>query len=77
MHVRTVPTLLKGGAYCRGHSRMTPPRLHKCGRSCSPRCSDPRQQRGRARILRENAARFGRTADYTMYDQADMRHVIE
>jgi DNA helicase II / ATP-dependent DNA helicase PcrA len=30
-----------------------------------------------ARMLREDAALFGRTADYTIYDQADMRHVIE
>ena len=30
-----------------------------------------------ARMLRENAALFGRTEDYTIYDQADMRHVIE
>jgi DNA helicase-2/ATP-dependent DNA helicase PcrA len=28
-------------------------------------------------MLREDAALFGRTEDYTMYDQADMRHVIE
>ena len=30
-----------------------------------------------ARMLREDAALFGRTEDYTIYDQADMRHVIE
>jgi DNA helicase-2/ATP-dependent DNA helicase PcrA len=30
-----------------------------------------------ARMLREDAAIFGRTEDYTIYDQADMRHVIE
>jgi hypothetical protein len=30
-----------------------------------------------ARMLREEAAFFGRTGDYTIYDQADMRHVIE
>src|SRR6516225_9717362 len=30
-----------------------------------------------ARMLREDAAHFGRTQDYTIYDQADMRHVIE
>jgi DNA helicase-2/ATP-dependent DNA helicase PcrA len=30
-----------------------------------------------ARMLREDAAPFGRTEDYTIYDQADMRHVIE
>jgi DNA helicase-2/ATP-dependent DNA helicase PcrA len=30
-----------------------------------------------ARMLRDNAALFGRTEDYTIYDQADMRHVIE
>jgi DNA helicase-2/ATP-dependent DNA helicase PcrA len=30
-----------------------------------------------ARMLRENAALFGRTEDYTIYDQADMRHVID
>ena len=30
-----------------------------------------------ARMLREDAALFDRTEDYTIYDQADMRHVIE
>ena len=30
-----------------------------------------------ARMLREDAALFGRTEDYTIYDQADMRHVID
>ena len=30
-----------------------------------------------ARMLREDAARFGRSEQYTIYDQADMRHVIE
>jgi DNA helicase-2/ATP-dependent DNA helicase PcrA len=30
-----------------------------------------------ARMLREDAALFGRTEDYTIYDQADLRHVIE
>ena len=30
-----------------------------------------------ARMLREDATLFGRTEDYTIYDQADMRHVIE
>ena len=30
-----------------------------------------------ARMLREDAALFGRNQDYTIYDQADMRHVIE
>jgi len=30
-----------------------------------------------ARLLRDDAALFGRTEDYTIYDQADMRHVIE
>jgi DNA helicase-2/ATP-dependent DNA helicase PcrA len=30
-----------------------------------------------ARMLREDAALFYRTEDYTIYDQADMRHVIE
>jgi DNA helicase-2/ATP-dependent DNA helicase PcrA len=30
-----------------------------------------------ARMLREDAAMFGRTEDYTIYDRADMRHVIE
>ena len=30
-----------------------------------------------ARMLREDAALFGRTENYTIYDQADMRHVIE
>ena len=30
-----------------------------------------------ARMLREHAGVFGRTADYTVYDQADVRRVIE
>ena len=30
-----------------------------------------------ARMLREDVPLFGRTEDYTIYDQADMRHVIE
>ena len=30
-----------------------------------------------ARMLREDAAVFGRDEQYTIYDQADMRHVIE
>src|SRR6516225_5904798 len=30
-----------------------------------------------ARMLREDAGLFGRTEDYTIYDQADMRHVID
>src|SRR3984885_3935912 len=30
-----------------------------------------------ARMLREHAAVFGRTADYTVYDQTDVRRVIE
>jgi DNA helicase-2/ATP-dependent DNA helicase PcrA len=30
-----------------------------------------------ARMLRQDAALFGRTEDYTIYDAADMRHVIE
>src|SRR5215211_6798580 len=30
-----------------------------------------------ARLLREHAAVFGRTDAYTVYDQADLRHVIE
>jgi DNA helicase-2/ATP-dependent DNA helicase PcrA len=30
-----------------------------------------------ARMLRDDAALFGRTEDYTIYDQADLRHVIE
>ena len=30
-----------------------------------------------ARMLREDATLFGRTEAYTIYDQADMRHVIE
>ena len=30
-----------------------------------------------ARMLREDAAVFGRNEQYTIYDQADMRHVIE
>ena len=28
-------------------------------------------------MLREDSVLFGRTKDYTIYDQADMRHVIE
>src|SRR4051812_8467225 len=30
-----------------------------------------------ARLLREHADAFGRTEGYTIYDQADLRHVIE
>src|ERR1700694_2238051 len=30
-----------------------------------------------ARMLREHASVFGRTESYTVYDQADVRHVIE
>jgi DNA helicase-2/ATP-dependent DNA helicase PcrA len=30
-----------------------------------------------ARILREHAAVFGRTGRYTIYDQADMRRVVD
>src|SRR3954449_9506312 len=30
-----------------------------------------------ARLLREHAGLFGRTDGYTIYDQADLRHVIE
>ena len=30
-----------------------------------------------ALMLREDAALFGRSEDYTIYDQADMRHVVE
>ena len=30
-----------------------------------------------ARLLREHAGAFGRTDSYTIYDQADLRHVIE
>ena len=30
-----------------------------------------------ARLLREHAGVFGRTDSYTIYDQADLRHVIE
>jgi DNA helicase-2/ATP-dependent DNA helicase PcrA len=30
-----------------------------------------------ARMLRDDAGHFGRTEQYTIYDQADMRHVIE
>src|SRR3954449_695656 len=30
-----------------------------------------------ARLLRDHARAFGRTESYTIYDQADLRHVIE
>src|SRR5215210_2829985 len=30
-----------------------------------------------ARLLREHAGAFGRTDNYTIYDQADLRHVID